>query len=796
LIDPGIAGPMGTGRSVTAWGTVPYVAPEKLRGELEGSASDLYSLACLLYEAIQGAPPFGTTPEQQVVQAHLAKSPPRLEKGISEGLVELISRCLAKNPQERPESAEHAYRLIEPWVNELTRARIITAFYDPWMEVDSRSSQLDVHSQGGGAVERRTTPPPLPAKSRSSVTPQSMNGPTINGPKSLAAPQSSSPPPLPAKSKSSTPPPLTKSRSTAPPGSSLSVPTKPKSLTPPPLAKSRSTVPPVPGSSTPEMPVSEPEKESSLIAEAAPSYEDLTSYQDLKGSTKSDLESSGATTHITPPIETQSLPLEAQSLSLEGPVRARSELDQPTPSSSASDDHPTSRDRKVSAPVLTKDRSEHAGEPKNLDDREHLDARVGDDSTGLDNLSEPASEDIQLLQSDSFDPAGIDDSLILDEPTVVTPVPRNMHTAEPVKAGPSATTPASGTERDTSSASPASEHASISEPQDSRSSRPSQRLSSSEPGEDKLTTALPVLVEPEIASAHTSAERVSSTQASSVSLNTQTPSPSVTQAREGASTPKAGTKKTDSARVRTKYVPQSAFLMVAALALIGPILGAAIVYFAMRQPGRNRLRIDPEVFAAATREVPLKRRSSLDSTKLSGSLAPVGSQEMNARETTRAAAPKTESAAAVQNGKETERLESVATTAPAGRGARNVAQVESDPEQRMRALRTHRKALVAFRSGRYSNAAVLYQQLTELDPSFAGGFMGLGACYLQRGKAEQAVEAYAQAVALQPQNADYHVAHGRALQFDGRPREARESFSKALNANPDHRAAKMALGRR
>ena len=58
-------------------GTIAYVSPEQIRGdELDGRA-DVYSLGCVLYECLAGAPPFDRDSELAVVYAHLNERPPR-----------------------------------------------------------------------------------------------------------------------------------------------------------------------------------------------------------------------------------------------------------------------------------------------------------------------------------------------------------------------------------------------------------------------------------------------------------------------------------------------------------------------------------------------------------------------------------------------------------------------------------------------------------------------------------------------------------------------------------------------
>jgi tetratricopeptide (TPR) repeat protein len=89
-------------------GTPAYLAPEILRGEAPSEQGDLYSLGCMLHEALTGEPPFrgeslpDTLRLQQVGQAiDLATQ----RKDVPLQLSELIRMLLAKNSSRRPESA-------------------------------------------------------------------------------------------------------------------------------------------------------------------------------------------------------------------------------------------------------------------------------------------------------------------------------------------------------------------------------------------------------------------------------------------------------------------------------------------------------------------------------------------------------------------------------------------------------------------------------------------------------------------------------------------------------------------
>ena len=87
-------------------GTPSYMSPEQIRGskEIDGR-SDLYSLACVLYEMIAGDPPFDSGTDPAVALArHLVDPPPSLiaaRPEVPEPLEAAIMKALAKSPVER-----------------------------------------------------------------------------------------------------------------------------------------------------------------------------------------------------------------------------------------------------------------------------------------------------------------------------------------------------------------------------------------------------------------------------------------------------------------------------------------------------------------------------------------------------------------------------------------------------------------------------------------------------------------------------------------------------------------------
>jgi eukaryotic-like serine/threonine-protein kinase len=87
-----------------AVGTLAYMAPEQIRGELIDARADLYALGCILFELLTAEPVFGGTTDEQVLQQQLERRPEppssRVE-GIPPGLDELVLRLLAKRPRDR-----------------------------------------------------------------------------------------------------------------------------------------------------------------------------------------------------------------------------------------------------------------------------------------------------------------------------------------------------------------------------------------------------------------------------------------------------------------------------------------------------------------------------------------------------------------------------------------------------------------------------------------------------------------------------------------------------------------------
>ncbi|MFI5716441.1 serine/threonine-protein kinase [Nocardia sp. NPDC051750] len=87
-------------------GTFAYMAPERLADDDSGAPSDVYSLACVLYECLVGAKPYRGESMQRQIAAHLNDEPPSPSTaGLPSPFDAVIAKGMAKDPGRRYETA-------------------------------------------------------------------------------------------------------------------------------------------------------------------------------------------------------------------------------------------------------------------------------------------------------------------------------------------------------------------------------------------------------------------------------------------------------------------------------------------------------------------------------------------------------------------------------------------------------------------------------------------------------------------------------------------------------------------
>ncbi|HEY1777371.1 MAG TPA: CHASE2 domain-containing protein [Solirubrobacteraceae bacterium] len=112
LTDFGVTRELGTDGLTSAGerlGTVDYMAPEQARAERVGPAADIYSLGCVLYEALTGRVPYVESSEAARIAAHLHDPVPHAAEhwpAVPRALDEVIVQALDKDPARRFISAQ------------------------------------------------------------------------------------------------------------------------------------------------------------------------------------------------------------------------------------------------------------------------------------------------------------------------------------------------------------------------------------------------------------------------------------------------------------------------------------------------------------------------------------------------------------------------------------------------------------------------------------------------------------------------------------------------------------------
>jgi serine/threonine protein kinase len=98
-------------------GTPAYWCPEQIMGRPQDARSDIFSLGVVLYEVVTGTRPFDADSLQGICNRVLSSTPnavSQLQPSVPAAFDQIVSSCLAKNPDERIASAEALAQLLFP----------------------------------------------------------------------------------------------------------------------------------------------------------------------------------------------------------------------------------------------------------------------------------------------------------------------------------------------------------------------------------------------------------------------------------------------------------------------------------------------------------------------------------------------------------------------------------------------------------------------------------------------------------------------------------------------------------
>ncbi|MBE1495551.1 hypothetical protein H4696_002651 [Amycolatopsis lexingtonensis] len=143
---------------------VEYTAPETLRDDTLSPASDLYGLGAVLYSALTGAPPFprrtGQQPGERILQVLREPVAPIHGADIPPGLSDVVTRLLAKEPDDRPADAAAVVTLLENLRDGV--APPVPAAEPARPEAEPEPAAADVEFDDFAEEPRPATPAPAP----------------------------------------------------------------------------------------------------------------------------------------------------------------------------------------------------------------------------------------------------------------------------------------------------------------------------------------------------------------------------------------------------------------------------------------------------------------------------------------------------------------------------------------------------------------------------------------------------------------------------------------------------------
>jgi serine/threonine protein kinase len=107
-----------------AAGTVPYMAPEIIRGQPPSVQSDIWAMGVLVFEMLVGRRPFAGSTPYELASNILINQRTRMESLIQGPIRKVIDRCLAVDPGLRYQSARELAKALRPLRRRRIRARM------------------------------------------------------------------------------------------------------------------------------------------------------------------------------------------------------------------------------------------------------------------------------------------------------------------------------------------------------------------------------------------------------------------------------------------------------------------------------------------------------------------------------------------------------------------------------------------------------------------------------------------------------------------------------------------------
>lgn len=131
------------------------MSPQQLAGAAASSSDDVYGFGALLYELFSSYPPFYPQASEERIRN---ERPPTLAASVPDPVAQLIDRCLAKSPEDRPADMESIERELTAALEALPVATIVNAGAQPAVQIAPPSVRPPIANSEPLRGEWRRTP--------------------------------------------------------------------------------------------------------------------------------------------------------------------------------------------------------------------------------------------------------------------------------------------------------------------------------------------------------------------------------------------------------------------------------------------------------------------------------------------------------------------------------------------------------------------------------------------------------------------------------------------------------------